>query len=65
MIYLLDILLLSFTAFGGPQVHLMMMIERLVKKKEILNRGRITGIAGAMPGIARPQLDTDCYGNRP
>ena len=61
MIYLLDILLLSFTAFGGPQVHLMMMIERLVKKRRYLTEEELLelqALCQVLPGPSSTQTIT-------
>lgn len=61
IIYLLDILLLSFTAFGGPQVHLMMMIERLVKKRRYITEEELLelqALCQVLPGPTSTQTVT-------
>ena len=61
IIYLLDILLLSFTALGGPQVHLMMMIERLVKKRRYLTEEELLelqALCQVLPGPSSTQTIT-------
>jgi chromate transporter len=61
IIYLMDILLLSFTAFGGPQVHLMMMIERLVKKRRYLTEEELLelqALCQVLPGPSSTQTIT-------
>lgn len=61
IIYLLDILLLSFTAFGGPQVHLMMMIERLVKKRRYITEEELLelqALCQILPGPSSTQTVT-------
>ncbi|WP_090335503.1 chromate efflux transporter [Dyadobacter koreensis] len=61
IIYLLDILLLSFTAFGGPQVHLMMMIERLVKKRRYITEEELLelqALCQVLPGPSSTQTVT-------
>ncbi len=60
-IYLMDILLLSFTAFGGPQVHLMMMIERLVTKRRYLTEEELLelqALCQVLPGPSSTQTIT-------
>lgn len=61
LIYLLDILLLSCTAFGGPQVHLMMMIERLVTKRRYLTEEELLelqALCQVLPGPSSTQTVT-------
>lgn len=61
IIYLMDILLLSFTAFGGPQVHLMMMMERLVKKRRYLTEEELLelqALCQVLPGPSSTQTIT-------
>ncbi len=61
LIYLLDILLLSFTAFGGPQVHLIMMIERLVHKRRYLTEEELLelqALCQVLPGPSSTQTVT-------
>jgi chromate transporter len=61
IIYLMDILLLSLTAFGGPQVHLMMMIERLVKKRRYVTEEELLelqALCSILPGPSSTQTVT-------
>lgn len=61
LIYLMDILLLSFTAFGGPQVHLIMMIERLVHKRRYLTEEELLelqALCQVLPGPSSTQTVT-------
>ena len=61
IIYLLDILLLSCTAFGGPQVHLMMMIERLVRKRRYISEEELLelqALCQVLPGPSSTQTVT-------
>jgi chromate transporter len=61
IIYLLDILLLSCTAFGGPQVHLMMMIERLVRKRRYITEEELLelqALCQVLPGPSSTQTVT-------
>jgi chromate transporter len=61
IIYLLDILLLSCTAFGGPQVHLMMMIERLVRKRGYITEEELLelqALCQVLPGPSSTQTVT-------
>ncbi|MCF2493756.1 chromate efflux transporter [Dyadobacter chenhuakuii] len=61
IIYLTDILLLSVTAFGGPQVHLMMMIERLVRKRRYITEEELLelqALCSVLPGPSSTQTVT-------
>lgn len=61
IIYLMDILLLSLTAFGGPQVHLMMMIERLVRKRRYITEEELLelqALCQLLPGPSSTQTVT-------
>lgn len=61
IIYLMDILLLSLTAFGGPQVHLMMMIERLVHKRRYVSEEELLelqALCSILPGPSSTQTVT-------
>ena len=61
IIYLSDILLLSCTAFGGPQVHLMMMIERLVRKRNYITEEELLelqALCSVLPGPSSTQTVT-------
>jgi chromate transporter len=57
----MDILLLSVTAFGGPQVHLMMMIERLVRKRRYITEEELLelqALCQILPGPSSTQTVT-------
>ncbi|WP_353723217.1 chromate efflux transporter [Dyadobacter sp. 676] len=57
----MDVLLLSLTAFGGPQVHLMMMIERLVHKRRYVTEGELLelqALCSILPGPSSTQTVT-------
>ena len=57
----MDILLLSLTAFGGPQVHLMMMIERLVHKRRYVTEEELLelqALCSILPGPSSTQTVT-------
>ncbi len=59
--FLKDILLLAFTTFGGPQVHLAMFIDRLVKKKQYLTEEElleIQALCAILPGPTSTQVLT-------
>src|SRR5690606_58796 len=58
IIFLKDILILACTAFGGPQVHLMMMIDRLVDKRRYLTEGELLelqALCQVLPGPTSTQ----------
>lgn len=58
IIFLKDILILACTAFGGPQVHLMMMIDRLVEKRRYLTEGELLelqALCQVLPGPTSTQ----------
>ncbi|MCF0049953.1 chromate efflux transporter [Dyadobacter sp. LJ53] len=57
----MDILLLSLTAFGGPQVHLMMMIERLVRQRRYITEEELLelqALCSVLPGPSSTQTVT-------
>lgn len=59
--FLKDILLLALTTFGGPQVHLAMFIDRLVKKKQYLTEEElleIQALCAVLPGPTSTQVLT-------
>ncbi|HEV7350795.1 chromate efflux transporter [Telluribacter sp.] len=61
IIYLKDILLLACTAFGGPQVHLVMMLERLVQKRGYLTEEELLelqALCQVLPGPTSTQTVT-------
>jgi chromate transporter len=60
-IYLRDILLLACTAFGGPQVHLVMMLDRLVQKRRYLTEEELLelqALCQVLPGPTSTQTVT-------
>ena len=60
-IFLKDVLLLSYTAFGGPQVHLMMMLDRLVHKRNYLTEEELLelqALGQILPGPTSTQTIT-------
>ncbi|WP_081681299.1 chromate efflux transporter [Flectobacillus major] len=59
--FLKDVLILAFTTFGGPQVHLAMFIDRLVKKKGYLTEEElleIQALCAFLPGPTSTQTLT-------
>ncbi|GAB2792358.1 chromate transporter [Rhabdobacter roseus] len=61
IIYLKDVLLLACTAFGGPQVHLMLMLERLVQKRRYLTEEELLelqALCQILPGPTSTQTVT-------
>jgi chromate transporter len=59
--FLKDILILAFTTFGGPQVHLAMFLDRLVKKKKYLTEAElleIQALCSVLPGPTSTQTIT-------
>ncbi|WP_109677041.1 chromate efflux transporter [Dyadobacter jejuensis] len=57
----MDIILLSVTAFGGPQVHLMLMIDRLVHKRRYLTEEELLelqALCQVLPGPSSTQTIT-------
>ncbi len=60
-LYLKDVFILACTAFGGPQVHLMMMLERLVEKRGYLTEKELLelqGLCQLLPGPSSTQTVT-------
>ena len=60
-IYLKDVFILACTAFGGPQVHLVMMIERLVNKRRYLTEKELLelqALCQVLPGPTSTQTVT-------
>ncbi|MDI9876030.1 MULTISPECIES: chromate efflux transporter [Bacteroidota] len=56
--FLKDVLVLAFTTFGGPQVHLAMFINRLVHKKKYLTEEElleIQALCSFLPGPSSTQ----------
>jgi chromate transporter len=59
IVFLRDTLTLSLTAFGGPQVLLAMMIERMVKKRGYLQEEELwelNALCSMLPGPSSTQL---------
>lgn len=57
-IFLRDVLWLSITAFGGPQAHLAMMIDRMVKKRGYLTEAELlelNALCQILPGPTSTQ----------
>ncbi len=61
LIYLKEVLILSVTAFGGPQVHLSMFLDRLVYKRGYLTDCELmelTALCQVLPGPTSTQTIT-------
>lgn len=61
IIFLKDVLILSLTTFGGPQVHLAMMFERFVKRRGYLTEAdllELTALCQILPGPTSTQTIT-------
>ncbi len=61
IIFLKDVLILSLTTFGGPQVHLAMMFELFVKKRGYLTEKdllELTALCQVLPGPTSTQTIT-------
>jgi chromate transporter len=61
LIFLKDVLILAFTTFGGPQVHLAMMFERFVKKRAYLSEAELlelNALCQVLPGPTSTQTVT-------
>ena len=61
IIFLKDVLILAFTCFGGPQVHLTMFLERLVKKHNYISEAEILelqALCQVLPGPTSTQTIT-------
>ncbi|MFW5761136.1 MAG: chromate efflux transporter, partial [Cyclobacteriaceae bacterium] len=57
-IFLRDVIWLSITAFGGPQAHLAMMIDRMVKKRGYLSEAELlelNALCQILPGPTSTQ----------
>jgi chromate transporter len=57
-LYLRDVLLLSVTAFGGPQVFLAMVLDQLVKKRGYITEGELyelNALCQVLPGPTSTQ----------
>ncbi|TVR77595.1 MAG: chromate efflux transporter [Chitinophagaceae bacterium] len=60
-VFLRDVFILSLTAFGGPQGHLAMMLERLVEKRNYLTEKELvelTALCQLLPGPTSTQTIT-------
>lgn len=61
IVFLKDAFVLGLTAFGGPQMHFAMFLERLVKKKRYLTEDElmeINGLCQVLPGPSSTQTIT-------
>ncbi len=59
--FILDIIRLSFTAFGGPQAHLTLMLERMSRKKQYITENELlelSAFCGILPGPTSTQTIT-------
>jgi chromate transporter len=61
IIFLKDVLILSLTTFGGPQVHLAMLYERFVKKRRYITESELlelNALGQILPGPTSTQTIT-------
>lgn len=61
ILYLKDVLIISVTAFGGPQVHLSMMLDLFVKKRNFLTEEELmemVAFCSMLPGPSSTQIIT-------
>lgn len=61
LIFLKDVLILACTTFGGPQVHLAMMLDRLVTKRRYLTEAELmelNALCQILPGPTSTQTIT-------
>ena len=61
IIFLKDVLILALTCFGGPQVHLMLFLERFVKKRAYLTEEELLelqALCQILPGPTSTQTIT-------
>jgi chromate transporter len=61
IIFLKDVLILSLTTFGGPQVHLAMLYERFVKKRRYITENELlelNALGQILPGPTSTQTIT-------
>jgi chromate transporter len=59
--FLLDVLILACTSFGGPQVHFALFLDRLVKKRAYLTEDElfeIQALCSVLPGPTSTQMIT-------
>ena len=60
-IFLRDVMILAITAFGGPQAHLAMMLDLMVKKRGYLNESELielNALCQILPGPSSTQTIT-------
>jgi len=61
VIFLKDVLILALTCFGGPQVHLVMFLERLVEKRRYISESELLelqALCQVLPGPTSTQTIT-------
>jgi len=61
IIFLKDVMILALTCFGGPQVHLTMFLDRLVKKHNYITEAEIMelqALCQILPGPTSTQTIT-------
>ncbi len=61
LIFLKDVVILAFTTFGGPQVHLAMMLDRFVTKRGYLTEAELlelNALCQVLPGPTSTQTIT-------
>ena len=59
--FILDVIRLSFTAFGGPQAHLSLMLDRMARKKKYITESELlelSAFCGILPGPTSTQTIT-------
>ncbi len=59
--FIIDVIRLSFTAFGGPQAHLTLMLDRLARKKKYITESELlelSAFCGILPGPSSTQTIT-------
>lgn len=60
-VFLLDVLAIAFTAFGGPQVHIALFYKKFVKKKKYITDPELkelTSLCSMLPGPTSTQTIT-------
>jgi len=61
LIFLRDVLILTFSAFGGPQAHIGLMLQMLVNERRYLSEEELielTGLCQILPGPTSTQIIT-------
>ena len=61
IIFLKDVLILALTTFGGPQVHLAMILDRFVQKRRYITEGELmelNALCQVLPGPTSTQTIT-------